>query len=120
MGKIRCAIIGGGLGVGCGMICVAFMAAAVISIHRPERLHDEVLMILMCSCAGIALGWLAGGPLRHANHVSAGLRKAFAGSFVELAPGAVGQRPVKGTRLSSAGRSRVSFFSFDTHYSGGW
>jgi len=93
MDKIRCAILGGGLGVGCGMICVAFMAAAVISIHRPERLPDEVLMILMCSCAGVALGWLAGGPIRHADHVSAGLRKAFAGSWTgKLTPVAVAKR----------------------------
>jgi hypothetical protein len=57
---VKRAIVGSGFGAGLGLIGVALMATARISVHRPERLFDEVLMLMMGCCTGLALGWLAG------------------------------------------------------------
>jgi hypothetical protein len=70
MDRIRCAIIGVGLGAGFGIIGVAFMATAALRVHRPERLFDEVLMIVMGSLTGLTLGWLSGAPVRNLQRVN--------------------------------------------------
>jgi hypothetical protein len=57
---IKRAIMGGGLGTGIGLIGVALMAAGAASVHRPERLLDEVLMLFLGCFAGLTLGWLVG------------------------------------------------------------
>lgn len=56
--KVKRAILGGGFGAGLGLIGVALMAAGAMHANRPERLADEVLMLLLGGFAGLALGWL--------------------------------------------------------------
>jgi hypothetical protein len=58
--RIKRTIFGGGLGVGLGLIGVAYMAVGRMQANRPERLIDEMLMLLMGFFTGLALGWMAG------------------------------------------------------------
>jgi hypothetical protein len=57
---VKRAILGSGLGTGLGLIGVALMASAAVSVHKPERLFEETLMLMMGGCTGLVLGWLAG------------------------------------------------------------
>jgi len=58
--RIKRTIFGGGLGAGLGLIGVAYMAVGRMQANRPERLIDEMLMLLMGFFTGLAVGWLAG------------------------------------------------------------